>query len=125
MALGARIKQVREQRGWTQTELAARVNRLLAEGDKPLQQQALDRLEARDSNKSEFSLQLADALGVSLRWLLSGQGDVEAVDWPFPDAELLPRVMRLPRDWRVELQSVIRERVREAEAASEGNRLAA
>jgi transcriptional regulator with XRE-family HTH domain len=115
MALGARIKQARELRALNQTELAERVNKMLGPEDKPLTQQALGALESRDSNKSEHALKIADALGVSVRWLLDGQGDLDALDWPFPDQELLARVLKLPRDWRVELQAVIRERVAEAE----------
>lgn len=117
MALGNRIKAARERLGWGQTDLLVRVNRLLPKGEKELTQQALSGLENRDSNKSEFAVQIADALGVSVRWLLAGQGEPEDVDWPFPDQELLARVLKLSRDWRSEVQGVLRERVAVAEAS--------
>lgn len=72
MALGARIKEARGE--LEQGELCARVPGLT--------QQSLSALEKRDSKTSEFAPGLADALGVSLRWLLSGEGDQRS-DWPF------------------------------------------
>lgn len=77
MAMGARIKSEREGLGWTQQQLADRVNEHLREGEKPLTQQALDRLEKRDSKTSEFAIRLADALNVSVRWMLDGQAPRE------------------------------------------------
>lgn len=76
MSLGKRVEDKRKELGWTQPQLAAKV-----EG---LTQQALDRLEKRDSKTSEHAVALAEALGVSLRWLLSGQGRPSDKDWPFP-----------------------------------------
>jgi transcriptional regulator with XRE-family HTH domain len=80
MAMGKRIEAERTARGWTQSKLADLVSNG-AEGG--LTQQALDRLEKRDSDKSEHAVGLADALGVSLRWLLSGTGRRDDKDWPF------------------------------------------
>lgn len=48
-----------------------------------LSQQALSNLETRDSKTSEFAIRIADALGVSPRWLLDGTGRHDDVDWPF------------------------------------------
>lgn len=76
MALGSRVKAEREALGLTQTQLAERV------GD-GLSQQAVDRLEKRDSATSQWVVGIADALQVSLRWLISGKGDKAASDWPF------------------------------------------
>lgn len=72
MAMGARIKA---ERGDTdQAVIAAKVPGLT--------QQALSNLETRDSRTSEFAPGIADALGVSLRWLMTGEGDKKS-DWPF------------------------------------------
>ncbi len=75
MNLGGRVKQERETRGWSQPQLASRIS--------GLSQQALAALESRDSKTSEFAVGLADALGVSLRWLISGDGRKDDTDWPF------------------------------------------
>lgn len=76
MALGKRIEAERTGLGWTQQKLVDLVNQhLRAEDERGLTQQALDRLEKRDSNKSEFAIRIADALGVSIRWLLDGVGE--------------------------------------------------
>lgn len=80
MAMGKRIEAERIARGWTQSKLADLVSGGAENG---LSQQALDRLEKRDSDKSEHAVGLADALGVSLRWLLSGIGRSDDKDWPF------------------------------------------
>lgn len=125
MALGNRIALEREAQGMTQTTLCTRVNRMTREGDKELTQQALDRLEKRDSNASVFAIRIADALGVSVRWLLDGQGDKAALDWPFPDQDLLPQVMRMTRDQRVEVQGAIRDKVTQLASGGAANEMAA
>ncbi len=76
MSLGARIKEVRESLGWQQEDLAAKVPGLT--------QPALSALEVRDSKSSQFAFQIAEALGVSARWLMTGAGRKDDVDWPFP-----------------------------------------
>lgn len=48
-----------------------------------LSQQALSNLETRDSKTSEYAIRIADALGVSIRWLLDGAGKKDDRDWPF------------------------------------------
>lgn len=77
MALGKRVEELRKARGLTQGRLADMTNGAIS-------QQNLDRLEKRDARTSEAAPALADALGVSLRWLLTGEGAREATDWPFP-----------------------------------------
>jgi len=81
MALGARIKQARGT--LDQSILCAMVNERTPEGGKLLSQQSLSNLETRDSLTSEFALRIADALGVSVRWLLDGEGPQQAPEWPF------------------------------------------
>lgn len=85
MNLGKRVESERQARDWSQPKLVQLVNaqRLTAESGATLSQQALDRLEKRDSKTSDFAPQLADALGVSLRWLLTGEGRKNDLDWPF------------------------------------------
>lgn len=74
MNLGGRVKQERLARVWTQAHLAELAG---------LSQQALAGLESRDSRTSDRAVELADALQVSLRWLLTGQGRRDDQDWPF------------------------------------------
>lgn len=77
MALGKRLKQAREHRRLNQSELAAAVNELLGDSDKPTKQQNIATLEDRDSNKTEHAYYMAVALDVSLVWLLTGRGSME------------------------------------------------
>nr|WP_315043264.1 S24 family peptidase [uncultured Moraxella sp.] len=63
MALGARVKQIREERNLTQQQLADAIG---------WSQQALATLERRDSAKSKYAGQIAKVLGVDLGWLLVG-----------------------------------------------------
>ncbi len=68
--------QAREALGMSQTALAAAVG---------MSQQRLSLLEKRDSETSTAATKLADQLGVSLRWLLTGDGQPTDSDrWPFP-----------------------------------------
>lgn len=83
MALGKRVEELRNGKQWTQPQLCAKVNAAQPQGDKQLTQQALDRLEKRDSDTSVFAPALADVFEVSLRWLLSGRGQPHDTDWPF------------------------------------------
>lgn len=81
--LGRRLQIAREARGWTATELSRRIG-MDESGERPLvSQQVISVLEQRNSATSEFAPQLADALSVSLRWLLSGKGRPADTDWPF------------------------------------------
>jgi transcriptional regulator with XRE-family HTH domain len=63
MSLGQRVRTLREGKGLSITALAS-------EAGVPVG--TLDRLEKRDSKKSQFTAQLADALGVSVDALLGG-----------------------------------------------------
>ena len=62
MALGARIRLVRERLGIDQATLCLKVP--------GLSQQNLSNLETRDSKTSEYAIRIADALQVPVRWLL-------------------------------------------------------
>lgn len=65
MALGKKIKALREDREWSQEELAEKA------GGHPITQGVISALEKRDSKKSSYAPQLAAALGVDLDELLS------------------------------------------------------
>lgn len=65
MALGQRLKQARKLAGYTQEQLGERVG---------LTQAAIGALEKRDSQRSNKAAEMAEALGVSLLWLVSGSG---------------------------------------------------
>lgn len=84
MALGKRIEQRRNSLAWTQQHLCDLVDKLAGQ-EEALSQQRLDRLEKRDSNKveTEIAAFLAEALGVSLRWLCNGEGRLDEPEWPF------------------------------------------
>jgi transcriptional regulator with XRE-family HTH domain len=75
MNLGKRVETARLALGWTQAALCAKV-----EG---LSQQALDRLEKRDSVRSQFAPGLAAALNIPLEELLTGvAGTISATQAP-------------------------------------------
>ncbi len=65
MNLGGRIKAERKAKGWTQQQFADRTT---------AEQQAIQATEARDSKKSDHVQSIADALGISVSWLLTGEG---------------------------------------------------
>lgn len=66
MNLGGRLRIARERRGLTQEQLAAKVD---------THQANISALESRDSKKAELLFELAEALQVNPRWLLTGIGD--------------------------------------------------
>lgn len=66
MALGQRVKEARETRQLTQTQLAELVG---------MSQQGIQMLEQRDSESSKFVVELAAALGVTAEWLKTGHSD--------------------------------------------------
>jgi hypothetical protein len=72
MAMGARIKELRGS--MEQATLCAKIPGLT--------QQNLSNMEKRDSKTSEFAPAIADEFGVSLRWLLTGEGS-KTPEWPF------------------------------------------
>lgn len=65
MALGENLKQIREAQGLTQYELSEKTNNIVSQG-------AISALEKRDSETSRFASLLAEALGVSIEELLTG-----------------------------------------------------
>jgi transcriptional regulator with XRE-family HTH domain len=107
MALGARIKQRMTTQNLQQSDVIAKV-----EG---LTQQNLSNLITRDSLTSEYAIRIADALGVSVRWLLDGQGRHDEPEWPFPGIERA-RWVALSNDHKLEIQGVVRERIDSLEA---------
>jgi transcriptional regulator with XRE-family HTH domain len=70
MTVGKRIKELREAKGWSQTELANRVNR---RGGK-LAQQSVANIETGIVKQPKAIVYLAEALGVLPRWLETGKG---------------------------------------------------
>lgn len=64
--LGRRVQRALELRGWEQKQLLDAVP--------SLSQQNLSNLIARNSRTSEHAMRIADALNVSIRWLLDGEG---------------------------------------------------
>lgn len=89
MNMGGRIEQRLKELGWRQVELLSRVPELSTG--------TLSALIARDSKRSEFAARIADALGVTLVWLLDGKEpkEIQMVaggDHPESNAEPAPRM---------------------------------
>lgn len=74
MTLGERVKLVREERGWSQAEVARRVTRLRQE---KTSQVAIHHIEKRGDVNPGFVVELAQALEVNLDWLRRGRGPKE------------------------------------------------
>ena len=66
MAFGHRVRDIRIKKGMTQQQLADSVN---------VNQPVIGSIESRDSETSKHASKIADALSVSLDWLLTGKGD--------------------------------------------------
>lgn len=81
MAIGKRIEQRLNDLKWKRRDLMDRVPDLTP--------QALSNLINRDSARSEWDMQIAEALGVSVMWLVYG------VDQPYAAAERAPNVTTL------------------------------
>lgn len=64
--LGARVRQLREERGWSQNDLAAQLP--------GVKQQSVDQLENGKVVRPRFLPELATALSTSVQWLLTGEG---------------------------------------------------
>lgn len=65
MAIGKRIRERLNELNWKQSDLLAKIPNMTP--------QALSNLIRRDSVRSEWDVHIADALGVSLLWLVYGQ----------------------------------------------------
>lgn len=65
MAFGHRVRDTRIEKGMTQQQLADTVG---------VNQPVIGSIESRDSETSKHASKIADALSVSLDWLLSGKG---------------------------------------------------
>lgn len=81
MTLGARVKSLRSLRGLSQNQLAKRVG---------VKQASLSRLEAGISNtiRGDNAVRLAQALGVSLDYLMGDREQSTAVDFIGRDPEV-------------------------------------
>lgn len=70
MNAGNRVELVRLELGLSQDQLAAAVRKL--GGD--ISQTGIDKIEKRDAKRPRCLPELADALGVSEHWLMTGKG---------------------------------------------------
>ena len=68
MAIGKRIEKRLEELRWKRKDLLDRVDNLTV--------QALSNLIRRDSKRSEWDVKIADALGVSVNWLVYGTDEI-------------------------------------------------
>jgi transcriptional regulator with XRE-family HTH domain len=64
--LGERVRQLREEKGWSQSELASQLP--------GVRQQSIDQLERGHVRRPRFLPELAQALGTQIQWLLTGEG---------------------------------------------------
>jgi transcriptional regulator with XRE-family HTH domain len=64
--IGARVRQLREERGWSQVELASHLP--------GVKQQSVDQLEQGKVSRPRFLPELATAFSTSVQWLLTGEG---------------------------------------------------
>ena len=80
MAMGKRVKSLREDHGWTLEQLAARSG---------VKATTISMLEQRDSKKNKDAGKLADALGVTLLYLLEGKDSVVEKAITEEESELL------------------------------------
>lgn len=75
--LGKRIKFFRDKNGLSQAQLANLV--IIKDKDtgepRPIDPSVIGNIENRNSKKSQYTPQLAKALGVSMQWLATGEGD--------------------------------------------------
>lgn len=78
--MGKRVKSLREEHGWTLDQLAARSG---------VKSSTIGMLEQRDSKKNKDAGKLADALGVTLLYLLEGKDSVVERAITEEEAELL------------------------------------
>jgi transcriptional regulator with XRE-family HTH domain len=63
--IGARVRELREKRGWSQAELAAKLP--------GVKQQSIDQLEKGKVARPRFLPELAEALQTSMYWLQTGE----------------------------------------------------
>ena len=101
MNIGGRIQQRLEALGWKQKDLLDRVPGLSA--------QSLSNLIRRDSVRSELDVVIAEALGVSVMWLVYGD-DQSAIETTQPgDSSVLSDLAALePEDadvWRAQIRA--------------------
>lgn len=73
MALGKNIKEQRLKKGLSQDDLSALTGGKVSQG-------AISALEKRDSSSSEYTVQLAQALDVTVNELLTGTKNTDDID---------------------------------------------
>lgn len=71
-ALGDRVRQVREEKGWTQKRLAEKAR---------VPQSSISNLEIGKHKGSPHIVEIANALGVNVYWLRSGRGPKLLTKW--------------------------------------------
>ncbi len=84
--LGARVRQLREERGWSQNDLAAQLP--------GVKQQSVDQLENGKVARPRFLPELATALSTSVQWLLTGEGQSVQKKSAAQDASLDTELLR-------------------------------
>ncbi len=88
--LGERVKDCREEKGWSQGQLAKEITRL----GFPLKQQSVYNIESRGENRPQCLWELSLALEVEERWLIRGLGPKSRSQGAIPyDGELLDFVV--------------------------------
>lgn len=84
--LGARVRQLREERGWSQNDLAAQLP--------GVKQQSVDQLENGKVGRPRFLPELATVLRTSVQWLLTGDGQPNVKKGHASDATIDAELLR-------------------------------
>lgn len=129
--LGDKVREFRESRGWTTTEMA----RQLKES-----RQKIEQLEAAGDRLPKYVVKLADLMGVSLDELLNRDPRYYAAsraatpagpvplrptrEWPFAPGDY-DRLMRLDTRWHGVVDLAMRKAITECEEAAAANTRAA
>lgn len=71
VTLAARLREARDAKGWTQTELAERAG---------VSQQVIGKIERGKARQPRYILEIAGALGVSPAWLMYGTDELDDLD---------------------------------------------
>lgn len=96
--LAKRLTAIMEIRGLSQVQLA----NLASTKDVRVSQQVIQHLASGRNLHSKYTPAIAEALGVSLKWLMSGEGE-----WTISDEELMDRIGRLRGEQRARALSIL------------------
>lgn len=86
-SLGSRVRRLRLEKGWSQSDLAGRLP--------DVRQQSIDQLEQDKVVRPRFLPELAKILGTTPEWLLSGEGNREPAQKAQTNMKLLRDIIHV------------------------------